>query len=127
MIYLVALAVHVVAVVLGSGQVLGLAFAAGAAQPDARLLKVLATTTRWSLVLALLSGGAMLAVTQGAYGHEAWLRASVVVFVLIGGLVGLMFRALKAQAYSRLRRLAFAAAALVGVVATLMETKPSLF
>jgi hypothetical protein len=127
MIYLVALAVHVVSAILGSGQVLGLAFAAGAAQPDAQLLKVLVSTTRWSLVLVFLSGVAMLAVTGGAYAHETWLRASFVVYVLIGGLIGLMLRALKAQAYPRLRRLAFAASALVAVAATLMETKPSLF
>jgi uncharacterized membrane protein SirB2 len=127
MMYLIALVVHVVSAVLGVGQVLGLAFAASAAQPDAALLKTLAQTTRWSLVVMLLSGVAMMAITQGAYGHARWLQASVAGFLIIGFLMGQVFRALKAQSYGRVRTLALVTTGLVAVVVALMEAKPTLF
>jgi uncharacterized membrane protein SirB2 len=127
MIYATALVIHVVAAVLGVGQVVGLAFASGAAQPDAALLKTLAQTTRWSLALMLLSGVAMMAVTDGVYGHARWLQASVAGFLIIGILVGQVFRALKAQAYGRVRTLALVTTGLVAVVVGLMEAKPTLF
>jgi uncharacterized membrane protein SirB2 len=127
MIYATALVIHVVAAVLGVGQVVGLAIASGVAKPDAALLKTLAQTARWSLALMLLSGIAMMAITQGAYGHAGWLQASVAGFLVIGFLMGQVFRALKAQSYGRVRTLAFATTVLVAVVVALMEAKPTFF
>ncbi len=114
---------HVLAAVLGLGQITVIAFAAK--NPTwTPLLSRLGIGVSVSLVIMLLTGGALIGLTHGVWAQQNWLRASLVFFFVLGGLNGLVARSLKAQALKRASYAAWVMVSLVGVLVVLMQAKP---
>ncbi len=125
MIYLVSLVLHVIATVLGVGQIAAVAIASLSEKTDQALLRRLTLLATASLVVVLLTGVSMVAVTQGVYVHATWFRVSMVLFLLIGAGLGQIRRALRKGSALALRNWAFSVCVLVAAVVALMEAKPA--
>ncbi|AKU96004.1 hypothetical protein AKJ09_02668 [Labilithrix luteola] len=137
MLFPVALCLHVLSVVLGLGQVAGIAVIASATAPRSvsseswSMLERLARTTRISLPLVLVSGVLLESSSGGANHTTWWFRLSLLGFVLLGVTSALLRSALRkrdsagdARTRERVLRAAWSMCAITAVVAVLMEVKP---
>ena len=132
-----ALAVHVVAAILGLGQVTAIGVVASALAPDAdgprgwAILERLVRGIRISLGVLFASGALLEYAAGGAFHAATWFRLSVLGFVVLGVLSVVLARALRrrdaADPTATLRstvRGAWALGAVTAVVAVLMTVKP---
>jgi uncharacterized protein YfaQ (DUF2300 family) len=135
-----AVALHVVTAILGLGQIAGMAVVASTNTNEAtvpqstwRALERLVRGATWSLLVMLLTG-ILIAYLVGfeLYGKHLWLRASFAATLVIGALNGTLRRALKnrpqlgeARVMKRVATSAWIMCALLAVIATLMELKPT--
>ena len=95
-------------------------------------MKLNSLANTFSLAALLITGVLIIAQTRGALGQTGWVRASVVLFLVLGGLHGLVRRRLKSGrgatpsvALSRgLSPLLWTMCALVAAITYLMEAKP---
>jgi hypothetical protein len=115
-IYPLSLVLHVVSAVLMLGPVLALALGS----QDARLARIASI----GLVVMFVTGLGMLAVTQWAFVHTLWIRASGVLFILMGAALGNLRGALRKGNAAQARNVAWAVVAMTAVVTALMELKP---
>lgn len=137
MLFPVALCFHVVCVVLGLGQIAGVAVIASSMAPRTStseswsLLERLARTNKTSLALVLVSGVLLEASTGGANHRAWWFRLSFLGLVLLGVAAAALRRALRtrekagdARTRQHVLRAAWSMCAITAVVAALMEIKP---
>ena len=136
--YTLALCVHVVAAVLGLGQVVATARFASAASRQLPAPPLVLTTlgqllrgTTGALTFMLLSGVAVEYASGGAVHDTWWFRLAffqVLVLVVINGVVWRALRRSGAASTARLLRgvawSAWVMCALIGEVTVLMEVKP---
>ena len=122
-VYSVVVALHVVSFAFCAGPVLAIALAGGGISPPAaqRLIRV----ATFALLALLITGGYAAAVTGGAFFHTWWLRLSVLLFLVIGALLGRL-RRLSRQPDSggAMRTLGWVITVALAVVVYLMEGKP---
>jgi|GEM_PF-1509362 len=142
--YIFVVSLHVAIAILGLGPLTALAILtrqpfvpAGVPRPMLpepalrgflRLLRV----SQVSLGLMFITGAILLAMVHGAYGRQRWMLASVVLFLVLGGGLGLvqanLKKALKPEgSIAHVARAHFALLAtlvLVVVIAWLMKAKP---
>jgi hypothetical protein len=133
-----ALSIHVVAAILGLGQVAGIAVLASSTPTGASVaptiwsaLQRLARGTTWSFPV-MLASGAFLEYSV-AWGHhtESWFRLSGVLFLALGAVLGTTRRALRKRDSASderplqpVARRAWAMCAIVAMIAVLMAVKP---
>ena len=143
-LYPFLVSIHVLVAVLGLGPLMALALLTkrpplpegtprpmppeAALRAFTRLLRV----SQAGLGLMLLTGVVLVAMTHGAYGRQAWMITSVVLFLLIGATTGIAQSNLKkaagpqgAVAHIELtHRLLLVASGFVAIIVWLMEAKP---
>jgi uncharacterized membrane protein len=103
----------------------GLAGRPSAEPPTAqRLLRRLS----WSLLLVVLSGMGLVTFTHGALGQTRWVRAAFALSLLLGLLLGLLRRAVRAcsaeKGSARVRLLVLISSAVLLFILFLMVVKP---
>ena len=128
-------ALHILAAILGLGVVTALALAtsssseAPASRPNWLLLRRFARTGTWSLVLLLLTGGALIGVSHLRYDHWWWFRISFLLFMFLGFLFGQVSGTIRRAAAApesgevasrRIQRTAWVMCAVVSVIVFLM-------
>jgi hypothetical protein len=132
--YSVVVSLHVITAVLGLGPLAALAVIASRSDtgefPPQRATALLRIVT-WSLVGILVTGVIMIAFTKGALGRTRWMMSSVILFVLLGFLLGqarrVLRRALGATPSvipAALSRILWTMCAVVAAIVYLMEAKP---
>lgn len=137
MLFPVALSFHVVCVVLGLGQIAGIAVIASSMAPRTStseswsMLERLASTNKVSLALVMASGVLLEASTGGANHQAWWFRLSFLGLVLLAVVAAMLRRALRTRqtvgdtrTRQRVLRAAWSMCAITAVVAALMEIKP---
>jgi hypothetical protein len=130
--------VHVVTAILGVGQIAGTAIVASSTRSETpvapgtlAVLRRFGAGTFAALVIMLISGALLDLTGGGAFHKTLWFRASFALLIALGGLQGLIRRALgraeRAPNDGALRgvaRLSGVMCGVVAVVAILMEAKP---
>src|SRR5262245_14223343 len=92
--YAWVIALHAAVAVLGTGQLGAIAIVArvghkGAAAPQSlAVIGKLAMTTTWSLVLLLVTGALAMYLGTTVFFQMWWMRISIVLFIVLGGLTG---------------------------------------
>ncbi len=133
-----ALCIHVVTMILGLGQVAGIAVLASSTPAGTSVapatwsaLQRLTRSAMWSLPV-MLASGAYLEYTV-AWGHhtEPWFRLSGALFLALGAVLGTTGRALRKRdsaiderSLQPVARRAWAMCAIVAIIAFLMAVKP---
>jgi hypothetical protein len=120
---------HVLTAVLGTGQVVAIAFLAGAARRAPHddtyaVLRRLLRIFQASLVILLGTGVWMALLVGPAYERTIWFRASSVLVLALGAVAGMMGKAVKKKAASRAEGLGWIMVGLVAVMVLLMVIKP---
>lgn len=122
-VYSVVVALHVVSFAFCAGPVLAITLAGGGISPPAaqRLVRV----ASFALLALLITGGYAAAVTGGAFFHTWWLRLSILLFLVVGALLGRL-RQLSRQpdSGSAMRTLGWVITFALALVVYLMEGKP---
>jgi cytochrome bd-type quinol oxidase subunit 2 len=122
-VYSVVVALHVVSFAFCAGPVLAITLAGGGISPPAaqRLVRV----ASFALLALLITGGYAAAVTGGAFFHTWWLRLSLLLFLVIGALLGLLRRlSRQPDSGSAMRTLGWVITVALALVVYLMEGKP---
>ena len=122
--YSLLVALHVVSFAFCAGPVLAITLVGGGISPPAtgRLVRV----ASFALLALLITGGYAAAVTGGAFFHTWWLRLSILLFVVIGALLGRL-RKLSRQlpgSGNAMRTLGWVITVALAGVVYLMEGKP---
>lgn len=134
-IYSTFVAIHVTTAVLGLGPLVALAIItirpSAGEFPSQRATQFL-RLVGWSLAGMLMTGAILLELTKGVFSHMLWLRASLVLFMLLGFLLGYARRLLRRAAAATppviptaLSQILWAMCAVVAAIIFLMETKLS--
>jgi hypothetical protein len=122
--------VHVLAAVLGTGQVTAIAALARAVRlaPQetgaAALLRRLLVLFNWFLLVSLVTGVIMALLVGPPFERTIWFRASTLLVLVVGALAGMMRGALKRNALSRAEGLAWGMVGVVAIMVSLMVLKP---
>jgi len=123
-VYSVVVALHVVSFAFCAGPVVALTLAVGGMSPPAaqRLVRV----ASFALLALLITGGYAAAVTGGAFFQTWWLRLSILLFLVIGALLGLLRRLSRQLPGSggAVRTLGWVITVALALVVYLMEGKP---
>ena len=122
-VYSVVVALHVVSFAFCAGPVLALTLAGGGVSPPAaqRLVRV----ASFALLALLITGGYAAAVTGGAFFHTWWLRLSILLFLVVGALLGRLRRlSRQPDSGSAMRTLGWVITVALALVVYLMEGKP---
>jgi hypothetical protein len=122
-VYSVVVALHVVSFAFCAGPVLAITLAGGGISPPAaqRLVRV----ASFALLALLITGGYAAAVTGGAFFHTWWLRLSILLFLVIGALLGRLRKLSRApDSGSVMRTLGWVITVALALVVYLMEGKP---
>jgi hypothetical protein len=127
--YSLLIALHAVAAVLGTGAATAIVVRArGGADGAVVDLRRLILAVQIGLGALLVTGGAALRVGDvgSAFVHMWWLRLSLALFVVLGGVVGHARRLLRAPSpdLTALARDGWIMCVLVAALVILMETKP---
>jgi hypothetical protein len=143
-LYSFIVSIHVIVAILGIGPLMALALLTrrpplqpGAPrpmppEPALRAFLRLLRISQISLGLMFGTGATLVAMVHGVFGRQAWMIASVVLFLLVGagtGLAQVYFKRLLTPAgtathIERAHRLLLSQCALVATIAWLMEAKP---
>jgi hypothetical protein len=122
-VYSVVVALHVVSFAFCAGPVLAIALAGGGISPPGtqRLVRV----ASFALLALLITGGYAAAVTGGAFFHTWWLRLSILLFLVIGALLGRLRRlSRQPDSGNAMRTLGWVITVALALVVYLMEGKP---
>jgi hypothetical protein len=143
-LYTSVVSLHVIVAILGLGPLMALVMAtrgpslpAGASRPmppeaALRVFLKLLRLSQAGLGLMLVTGGTLVAMVHGAFAGQKWLVVSVVLFVILGGVMGVaqsyFKKALKPTGapvhVERAHLSLIATCVIVGVITWLMQTKP---
>ncbi len=122
-LYSLVVALHVVSFAFCAGPALGLALVPGELSPSG--VQRLSRVASFGLLGLLITGIAAVAMTGPAFIHTWWLRLSGILFLVIGGLLGVLRRSTRSpDSASRVRTLAWIAIVALAVAVYLMEAKP---
>jgi cytochrome bd-type quinol oxidase subunit 2 len=122
-VYSVVVALHVVSFAFCAGPVLAITLAGGGISPPAaqRLVRV----ASFALLALLLTGGYAAGVTGGAFFRTWWLRLSMLLFLVVGALLGGLRRlSRQSDSGSAMRTLGWIITLALALVVYLMEGKP---
>jgi hypothetical protein len=136
--YQFAVSFHVIVAILGLGQLTGMVVVGSAANSAGPVSPVIWTALRrltrgttWSLVLLFLSGALVEFLLGGSFHDRWWFRLSVLLWMVLGGLLGSTRRALRAGetrgdagVFGRVVRNAIAMCTVAAAITILMEAKP---
>ena len=131
-IYTVVLCLHVITAILGLGQLAAATVltTAGSSLPVVSLQRLM-RWVMWSLLVMLVTGGALAGLVRGAFEHAWWLRLSVILFFVLGFLHSRVRRALRkaepvldAGALRPINRILCAMCVCVAAITYLMQAKP---
>ena len=121
--YSLVVALHVVSLSFCAGPVLALALLSGDLSPAA--VQRLSRVASFGLLGLLLTGVAAVAMTGPTFVHTGWFRLSIVLFLVIGGLIGWLRRLTrKPGSGNTVRTLAWTITIALALVVYLMEAKP---
>jgi hypothetical protein len=122
-VYSLVVALHVVSLSFCAGPVLALALVPGGLSPPA--VQRLSRVASFGLLALLLTGLAAVAMTGPAFVHTGWFRVSMVLFLVIGGLIGSLRRLTrKPDSGNRVRAVVWTITVALALVVYLMEAKP---